>query len=194
MRSHAFPTGFAGSLTVLAWLVAANHGAAQPAPPEALRAWNQIEQVLTSPRCINCHPVTDRPAQTDARHVHRMNVVRGPAGEGAAGLHCAACHRERNNDASGVPGAPHWKLAPRSMGWVGLNSAALCRTLKDPQANGGRTLAALADHMRSDALVLWAWQPGRNGQGEERRPPPVSIEALGQALAVWVAENGPCPD
>ncbi|QCI64550.1 hypothetical protein [Phreatobacter stygius] len=184
----------AGPLMAATAVVTTVPGAAQQPTAEALRAWGQIEQVLTSPRCINCHPVSDRPAQTDDRHVHRMNIVRGPADHGAPGLHCSACHQQRNNNASGVPGAPHWKLAPRSMGWVGLTSGALCRSVKDPRANGGRSVADLVRHMTSDALVLWAWQPGRNGRGEERRPPPVSVEALGQALAVWAAANAPCPD
>ncbi len=167
---------------------------AQTASPEAGRAWSQIEQVLTSPRCINCHPASDRPTQTDAMRPHQMSVTRGPSDHGAPGLHCSACHQTRNNDASGVPGAPHWGLAPRSMGWVGLTSGELCRRLKDPAANGNRSVADLVKHMTEDALVLWAWQPGRNGRGEERKPPPVTIAQLGEALGTWAAAGAPCPE
>jgi hypothetical protein len=171
----------------------------QPPPPqsppaEAQRAWTSIAAVLTSPRCINCHPSSDRPTQTDAMRVHQMNVMRGPMDHGAVGLACSACHQERNSAASGVPGAPHWKLAPRSMGWVGLSSADLCRRLKDRSANGDRDLAALARHMTTDALVLWAWMPGDNARGIPRQPPPVSQDDLKNALAAWVAADGPCPD
>lgn len=187
--------GFARLSPFTVVLVLASGAAiAQPAASEGTRAWGRIEQVLTSPRCINCHPVSDRPTQTDAMHPHRMSVIRGPNDHGAPGLHCSACHQERNNAASGVPGAPHWGLAPRSMGWVGLSSGELCRRLKDPAANGNRTVADLVKHMTEDALVLWAWQPGRNGRGEERKPPPLTVAELGEALGAWAAAGAPCPE
>jgi hypothetical protein len=167
---------------------------AQAPSPGAVQAWERIATVLTSPRCINCHPSSDRPTQTDTMRLHQMSVTRGPADHGAPGLHCSACHQERNNPASGVPGAPHWHLAPRSMGWVGLSSGELCRRLKDPQANGNRSVADLVKHMTEDALVLWAWQPGRDGRGEERKPPPLTVAALGEALGTWAAAGAPCPD
>jgi hypothetical protein len=184
------------SLSLIVALALAGPGLAlaQPASPEAGRAWSQIEQVLTSPRCINCHPVSDRPTQTDAMRPHQMSVTRGPTDHGAPGLHCSACHQTRNNDVSGVPGAPHWGLAPRSMGWVGLSSGDLCRRLKDPAANGNRSVADLVKHMTEDALVLWAWQPGSNGRGEERKPPPITVAQLGEALGQWAAAGAPCPD
>jgi hypothetical protein len=39
-----------------------------------------------------------------------------------------------------VPGAPHWQLAPRSMGWEDLSDADLCRVLKDSRKNKGRSV------------------------------------------------------
>ena len=80
------------------------------------------------------------------------------------------------------------------MGWVGLSSGDLCRRLKDPAANGNRTVADLVRHMTEDALVLWAWSPGRTGRGEERTPPPVTVAQLGEALGIWAAEGAPCPE
>src|SRR5262245_5444573 len=65
--------------------------------------WRVIESVLTHPRCINCHTVTDYPRQGDDRHVHQFRVVRGPDDRGAAGASCAACHQEDNQASSGVP-------------------------------------------------------------------------------------------
>jgi hypothetical protein len=151
--------------------------------------WRTIERVLTSPRCLNCHPRGDRPTQGDAMRVHRLNVQRGPEGHGVAAMRCATCHQNRNQDMAGVPGAPHWHLAPASMGWVGLSAGELCRAIKDPTRNGDRSLIALATHMTEDALVRWAWTPGRG-----RSPPPVARDELAAALEGWIKSGAPCPD
>jgi len=80
-------------------------------------------KVLQHPRCMNCHPVGDRPRQTDLRRLHQPLVVRGKDGHGAPGMACATCHGGSNFDLSRVPGNPHWGLAPArcappwSFGW-----------------------------------------------------------------------------
>jgi len=79
-----------------------------------LLAWQQIYSVLTHPRCINCHTATNYPQQSDDRHRHFANVVRGPAGKGVPALQCVTCHQEANADSTGVPGARDWHLAPLS--------------------------------------------------------------------------------
>jgi hypothetical protein len=53
---------------------------------EGLAAWQQIYSVLTSPRCINCHTATNYPQQSDDRHRHFANVIRGPEDKGVPGL------------------------------------------------------------------------------------------------------------
>jgi hypothetical protein len=152
-------------------------------------AFGRIASVLQSPRCLNCHPRGDRPTQGDDRHTHLMNVQRGADGNGMPGMRCSTCHQEHNNDMAGIPGAPHWHLAPASMGWVGLSNAELCRTLLDRRKNGGRSVADLVTHMSGgDALVSYAWNPG--GQ---RSPPPLSIAELKAALEQWAAAGAPCP-
>src|SRR5262249_45561285 len=93
--------------------------------PTALAAFERIASVLESPRCMNCHPRGDRPSQGDDRHIHLMNVQRGAAGKGFPGMACSTCHQTHNNDLGGVPGAPHWQLAPKSMGWTGLSRGEL---------------------------------------------------------------------
>src|SRR5687767_9046436 len=80
-------------------------------------AWEAVYSVLTHPRCLNCHTATNYPQQGDERRRHFANVVRGPEGHGVAGLNCVGCHQESNADATGVPGAPGWHLAPLSMQW-----------------------------------------------------------------------------
>src|SRR5215470_7757742 len=132
-------------------LFAANPVAAQDrqAPPATHdpALFDPIATVLQGPRCLNCHPRGDRPKQGDDRHVHLMNVQRGTENMGVAAMRCATCHQARNNDMAGIPGAPQWHLAPASMGWDGLSKGELCRTLLDPSKNGGRSVAALVQHM-----------------------------------------------
>jgi hypothetical protein len=162
---------------------------AGPQVQAGLQAYDQIATVQQSPRCLNCHPRGDRPTQADNRHVHRMNVQRGPEGLGVAAMRCSTCHQDHNNDEVGIPGAPHWHLAPASMGWAGLSKSELCRTLLDRNKNGGRSISDLITHITSDKLVLWAWNPGAG-----RTPPPVSIDDLKLALETWARAGTPCPD
>jgi hypothetical protein len=75
------------------------------------------------------------------------------------------------------------------MGWAGLSSGALCRSIKDPDRNGNRTVGEVATHMREDALVRWAWAPGG-----KRQPPPVRFDDFAAALSAWVQAGAPCPE
>ncbi len=73
---------------------------------------------------------------------------------------CVSCHQPENNASAGVPGAPEWSLAPRSMAWQGLSRVEIARSMLDPARNGGRSLEALVRHLTEHELVLWAWEPG----------------------------------
>jgi hypothetical protein len=148
----------------------------------------KIAPVLEHPRCMNCHPRGDFPRQGDERRRHDFGVVRGPQDKGAPGLPCSTCHQAGNQAASGVPGAEHWQLAPRSMAWEGLSTAELCRALKDRKLNGNRDLAGLVEHMNADALVHWGWAPGGG-----RAPVPVPRPEFMAAVAQWAKLGGPCP-
>ena len=155
-------------------------------PPAALFA--PVASVLMHPRCLNCHQA-EAPRQTDLGVRHTQNVVRGPDGKGAAGQNCMTCHQANNTANGRVPGAKHWHLAPASMNWQGLNAGDICRQLKDPARNGNRrTGAQVIDHMATDPLVLWAWEPGAG-----RSQPPLSNAELVAALRVWADQGMPCP-
>jgi hypothetical protein len=158
----------------------------QPEPPD--EPFRPVAAVLTSPRCLNCHPRGDRPFQGENGRPHFPAVERGAHDDGAPGLHCATCHGDELNRASGVPGAPHWRLAPRSMGWEGLAIGDLCRALTDPQKNGGRDIPALTEHMTQDSLVQSAWTPG------PRPPPPLGQAEFHDAVRKWAAADARCPD
>src|SRR5229473_1575219 len=54
---------------------------------------------------------------------------------------------------------------------------------------GRRAGEAVIEHMKSDPLVLWAWNPGAG-----RTTPPLSHEKLVEALEAWVSAGMPCPN
>ena len=163
------------------------HAQTGAATDDSLRAWARMAEVLRHPRCLNCHPIGDAPRQADDRHLHRMLVMRGADDRGTPAMRCATCHQTVNTADGRVPGAPHWHLAPRPMGWEGLGDGELCRTLKDPARNGGRSVAALVHHMTTDALVQWAWSPGK------RPAPPVSQFEFHEAVKRWAVTGAACP-
>ncbi|HWA90195.1 MAG TPA: PQQ-binding-like beta-propeller repeat protein [Rhizomicrobium sp.] len=182
-------------------------GYRQPTSPGAAE-WPKIYSVLTYPRCINCHTMTDTannasyPRQDDNRHPHHYGVLRGdPAGEGhgTAIAPCTSCHLDANDDRIGVPGAPKWALAPLSMAWesapnVAMNGGQLCEVLKNKSLNGGRDLNALLTHISEDnSLVSWAFAPGKHLDGTPRSVPPLSRAQFIAAFTTWVGANGPCP-
>ena len=162
---------------------------ASAAAPAKDALFDPVASVVMTPRCVNCHQA-DAPRQKDFAVLHAQQVVRGKTGHGSAVLQCAACHQGANTAEGKVPGAPNWHLAPRSMRWQGLDKKAVCRQMRDPARNGNRkTGEQVIEHMRTDPLVLWAWQPGAN-----RTLPPMSHEEFVQALEKWAAAGMPCPD
>lgn len=161
---------------------------------DALVAFETMMKVVTHKRCMNCHPSGDRPLQGEDSHVHYFGVQRGEDGHGVAALKCGTCHQESNNLQSGVPGAPHWHLAPRSMAWGGLTPTEIASRIVDPQFNGGRSLKEIEKHMTEDLLVLWAFEPGVNHEGVPREVPPVSKEDYIKAVKEWIANGAKIPE
>ena len=156
-------------------------------------AFDVMMQVVTHQRCINCHPSGDRPRQGEDSHLHYFNVQRGEDGHGKASMQCQTCHQKENNNYSGVPGAPHWHLAPKSMAWEGLNRIEIAQAILDESKNGGRSIEEIEKHLTSDPLVLWAFEPGVNNEGVPREKPPVSKEDFINAVKQWVAEGAIIP-
>ncbi|MBX2815770.1 MAG: hypothetical protein KTR24_07225, partial [Saprospiraceae bacterium] len=119
--------------------------------------FDKMMAVLTHQRCVNCHPAGDTPRKGDDQHITRsLGVPGGEEGHGPAGLSCETCHSEENNNYSGVPGAPHWALAPSSMAWEGLSRIEIAQSMLDPTKNGGRSLTEIVEHLTEHELVLWA--------------------------------------
>jgi hypothetical protein len=149
--------------------------------------YSEAAKVFTSPRCMNCHPAGDRPTQANDRHPHVPLVTRNES--------CLTCHTDKNytltTDAASyrsIPGHPRWSVAPIEMAWQGKSVGDMCRQMKDPDRNGGRTLALLHEHVAHDDLVAWGWKPG-----EGRAPAPGSQELLGQLVQAWIDSGAECP-
>jgi hypothetical protein len=162
---------------------------------QGLAAFSTVEKVFQHPRCSNCHIPGDAPLQFDTQTPHAMNVVRGPKGEGAAGLPCSACHGEANSPESygphAPPGAPHWALPPpeQKMAWIGVPAHDLCSMIQDRKRNGDRDMEAMFKHVAEDKLVLWGWSPGGN-----RAPVPVPHDEFVRAFRTWMDAGAPCPE
>lgn len=153
----------------------------------SLALFGEVGKVLQHPRCLNCHPATERPTQTDAMRPHMPLVVRAE-GMGAPGLHCFTCHHAENYDPANVPGNPKWMLAPAEMAWQGRTLGQICTQLKDVKRNGGKTMAEMEEHMAKDELVGWGWQPGGN-----RTPAPGTQAQFGELFTAWVQSGAHCP-
>jgi hypothetical protein len=151
--------------------------------------FTEAGKVLTSPRCVNCHPAGDRPLQGETRRLHQPPVTRGSDGFGAASLRCAMCHQGANFEPAGVPGHAHWHLAPREMAWQDKTLGQICTQIKDPARNGGRSLEQLLEHMATDSLVGWAWVPGFG-----RQPAPGTQKEFGALIEAWVNTGAACPN
>jgi hypothetical protein len=160
------------------------------ADPKARSAayFTELGKVLTNPRCVNCHPRTDRPRQGDESRLHQPPVFRGVDGFGLEAMRCASCHRSANFDAARMPGHPIWHLAPAEMAWEGKTVSEICVQIKDPKRNGGRSLHDLFEHIGSDTLVGWAWAPGPG-----RTPAPGTQKQAGALVQAWVDSGAACP-
>lgn len=155
----------------------------------AVALFKEAGKVIASPRCMNCHPATERPTQKDTMQPHQPLVVRGEAGHGAAGgLACNTCHHDANFDAASVPGNPKWALAPLEMAWQGKSLGEICVQIKDRARNGDKDMAKLVHHMAEDELVGWGWHPGAG-----RTPAPGTQKQFGELIKAWADAGAACP-
>jgi len=157
--------------------------------------WDNIYQVLSHPRCVNCHVADDHPRWSGKSYgktqLHGMNVQATATRIGMPGQQmCSTCHAKTNSEEPhGPPGAEVWMLAPVEMVWWGKSSEELCAIVKDPAKTGGRDIAAFADHINHDPLVAWGWEPGPG-----REPAPFSAKETVAMLEQWLSLGLPCPE
>lgn len=190
--------GVAGSAQAKPQAKAAKKGSVSKA--EGLSAWGRVYEVASHPRCSNCHvggdnrPMWSGPSYGKTRP-HGMNVNAGMSRIGAETTLCSTCHVnvEATKRANDTPhAAPHvamiWRLAPAQAEWFGKASQEVCEQLRDPARNGGRTPAAIAEHLGHDVILHWAWNPGGG-----REPAPYSLQAHIKDILAWGAAGTPCP-
>ncbi len=184
--------------------VAQNPNALQPAETfqsisderaRSIALFEEAGKVIQHPRCVNCHPATDRPLQDMTMHPHQPPVFRGDGGMGLVGMQCNTCHSAENTPVVGqadtlksIPCNPAWHLAPIEMAWEGKTLRQICEQLKDPKRNGDKTMAEMVEHMAHDDLVGWGWDPG-----EGREPVPGTQEEFGKIIQAWVDTGAVCP-
>ncbi|WP_105423233.1 Isoquinoline 1-oxidoreductase subunit [Neorhizobium sp. T25_27] len=157
--------------------------------------FQEAGKVIQHPRCVNCHPATERPLQGANMHPHQPPVVRGDGGMGLPGMQCTTCHSAENTPVVGqadtiksIPGNPAWHLAPIEMAWVGKSLGQICQQIKDPGRNGGKTMDQIVEHMAHDELVGWGWNPGAG-----REPVPGTQAEFGELISAWVKSGAACP-
>jgi hypothetical protein len=194
-------SGSAIALLCCMMVAASVSGSAQPAnilqPPSAFAGisdpaqrsralFAEVAKVLTHPRCMNCHPATNRPTQGNDKHPHQPLATRETP--------CVTCHTDQNftlherASYQSIPGHPRWMAAPIEMAWEGKSVGEICRQIKDPDRNGGRNLSLLHEHLAHDDLVAWGWQPGAG-----RDPAPGSQALLGELVQAWIDTGALCP-
>ena len=200
LESSAMQLAFARTLQILVALGCASVSFASDlrAPDQFASIGDQSERsralfteagkVIQHPRCMNCHPIGERPTQGNDMHPHSPKVVRAADDHGATGMRCTTCHQQANFEPSGVPGNAQWHVAPKSMAWQTKSLRDICEQIKDPTRNGKRSLEAIHEHMAHDSLVGWAWSPGGS-----REPAPGSQEAFGALIAAWIETGAACP-
>jgi len=71
--------------------------------------------------------------------------------------------------------------------WQGRSDAEICKQIKDPKQNGNRSVEQIVEHMTTDQLVAWAWNPG-----EGRNPIPISHDEFSAKVRAWAAAGAPC--
>lgn len=161
--------------------------------PAAAQDFGPVHEVLSHPRCANCHVGDDGiPLWSDpdgTTRAHGMHIKAGESRMGIETLPCSTCHAGQNNPLpGGAPGAPNWALPPAEMAWAARSAREICEQLKDPERNGGRTLAEVADHVGHDPLVLWGWTPGPG-----REPAPGTPQEAVDAILAWAEAGAACP-
>lgn len=156
----------------------------------SVKAFAQVYTVLTSARCMNCHPSGDIPLQGDDSHLHKMLPKRGTDGKGLYAMKCANCHQPTNTPGLHMPpGNPNWHLPPADMRMVfqGKTPRQLAKQLIDPAQNGHKDMKKLIEHA-DDGLVLAAWNPG-----EGRKLPPMSHADFKKAWLTWLNTGAYAP-
>ena len=149
--------------------------------------FEEMGRALKHPRCVNCHPAGDRPLMGEESEPHQPLVERGKGGFGPPGMRCTTCHNNENY--KNVPGRPGWHMAPREMAWEGKSLAEICEQIKDPERNGGKSIDGIVEHIATDNLVAYGWEPP-----DQYEAVPGSQDLLGKLARAWADSGAHCPE
>jgi alcohol dehydrogenase (cytochrome c) len=142
------------------------------------KEWRDIYSVLTSPRCLNCHPVKsnlpdyagypqDYPRQGDDRHPHYYAVLRGDTiafetaektgivhpGIGTPFERCTSCHGTKNDPKTGIPGATNPQI-PGEPFWLLAPASMAWERAPGVPMTGAQLCAQLKDRTRNGNRML----------------------------------------
>ena len=158
--------------------------------------FTEAAKVIMNPRCMNCHPASDRPTQGNDMHPHCPRSRAAPTAAACPATPAAPATWTATSRFS--PASRRLSKACRDIRagawrrsrWRGRASRRerSARQIKDPQRNGGRDLALLHEHLAHDDLVGWAWKPGPG-----RDPVPGTQERLGELVEAWIDSGAACP-
>lgn len=170
---------------------------ATPTRAAGLDAWGRIHEVVSHPRCTNCHVGDSGQPMWNALGygpdtVHGMGVMADETRIGALSVPCSTCHvtSDRPNVTAHAPGHidDDWRLAPAELVWLGRESADICTRMRDPETNDGHDLDSLVDHTLTSEFVAYGFDPGAG-----RSAPDGSPEEMARDLQAWAAAGFPCP-
>lgn len=162
---------------------------------QGLEAWSRMFEVVSHPRCANCHvgqsdrPMWSGPSYGKSR-VHGMNIRAGESRIGVETLLCSTCHVGTTSDQPHTPPAVDgdWRLAPVEAAWFDRGPIEICNQLRNPETNGGLSFEQIAGHLGHDVVLRWAWAPGG-----DREPAPYSLQEHANDVLAWGAAGMPCP-
>ena len=147
--------------------------------------FTEAAKVIMNPRCMNCHPASDRPTQGNDMHPHLPQVTRGADGGGVPGNTCGACHMDRSvpifagqqTTFQSMPGHPRWGLAPIEMAWEGKR--------RERSAARSRTRSATAGAISHCCTSIWRTTISSAGPGS-RGPVAIPCPAPRSGWASWL--------
>jgi hypothetical protein len=73
--------------------------------------------------------------------------------------------------------------------WATMSVGDMCRSIKNPARNGGRSLQGLLKHAVEDSLINWAWDPGG-----KRESVPMPQTVFTDVFEEWVRTGAHCPN
>ena len=151
--------------------------------------FTELGKVLTSPRCLNCHPAGDRPRQGDGGRLHQPPVFRGADGFGVASMRCGSCHGAPISRRGACPAIRHGTSRRRNE--LGRQDA------RRDLPSGQRSRTQWRAFARRPCRAYRQRHAGRLGLGSPaygRTPAPGTQKEAGRLVEAWIETGAACPN